>query len=106
MQDLIARHAMAFDDGRKVVATAGTAERLVSESTLCFWVVVQALRNTQYVSVGASTTAIVVGAERGIVLGPETSIPIEARSGGMIDLHDIWINAEIDGEGVNFFYGT
>lgn len=106
MQNLITRPSMEFGDGRKTVTTAGTAERLVSESIPCFWVDVQALRNTQYIAVGTSTVVVAVGTEQGIVLGPESSERIEARDGGMIDLYDLWVDAEVNGEGVAFFYGT
>ena len=106
MQNLIARHAMTFGDGRKTVTTAGTAERLVSESTLCYWVEIQTFRNAGYISVGTSTTAVALGTERGIVLGPESSERIEARDGGVIDLYDLWVNVAANGQGVNFFWGT
>lgn len=103
--------AVKIMDGRKAITTAGTAERLVAtKGTMAWWVEIQAFRgNTGYVSVGASTTLVATGTERGVILGALSSKPfaIDARPGGMgmIDLYDIWINAEVNDEGVNFVYG-
>lgn len=103
--------AVRIMDGRKEVAAAGIAERLVAtKGTMAWWVEIQAFRNnTDYVSIGASATLSATGTERGVILGALSSKPftIDARPGGMgmIDLYDIWINAEVNDEGVNFVYG-
>lgn len=100
VENLIDRNTVVYD-GRKVVATAGVAERLVASSLPVAWVDIQALRNTQYMAVGASTVVVAVGTERGTVLGPE--VPVRYEN---VNLYDIWLDAEVNGEGVNFTYGV
>lgn len=100
VENLIDRNTVPYD-GRKVVTTAGIAERLVASSLPVAWVDIQALRNTQYIAVGTSTVVVAVGIERGTILGPE--VPVRYEN---IDLYDIWLDAEIDGEGVSFTYGV
>ncbi len=88
-------------DGRKTVTAAGTAEPLVTNATWVEWVDVQALRgNTGYVAVGAASVVAAAGTERGTVLSPETSIRIQG-----VDLNAIYVDSEVNGEGVSFTYG-
>jgi hypothetical protein len=95
----------ALKDGRKVVATAGTAERLVSaaSSTVVAWVGIMAeTDNTGTVTVGGSTVVAAQATRRGIPLaaGEGTSISVA----GGIDLKDIWLDVTTNGDGVTFAY--
>lgn len=87
-------------DGRKVVAAAGTAERLVSENTPCRKVTIMAeLDNTDYVVIGDSTVVASLATRRGIPLSAGTSITLDIE-----DLYAVWIDAAVNGEGVTFIY--
>ena len=87
-------------DGRKVVATAGTAERLVSANTRCEKVTIMAeVDNTGYIVVGDSTVVATLATRRGIPLSAGTSITIDIE-----DLYQVWINSEVSGDGVTYVY--
>ncbi len=99
VENLITKSTIPYD-GRKVVASAGTAEPLVNETLHVIWVTIQALRtNTDYVAIGASTVKVAEGVERGEILSAESAAPIEN-----VDLNTIYVNSIIDGEGVSFLY--
>jgi hypothetical protein len=87
-------------DGRKVVAAAGTAERLVATNTPCKKVTIMALiANTDYVVVGDSTVVASAATRRGIPLGAGTSITLDIE-----DLYAVYLDAVVSGEGVSFIY--
>jgi|CXWL01.1.fsa_nt_gi hypothetical protein len=87
-------------DGRKVVATAGTAERLVAVNTPCGKVTIIAeTNNTGKVAIGDSTVIATVLTRKGMPLSPGASIDLEIE-----DLYQIWIDAEVSGDGVTFIY--
>ena len=87
-------------DGRKVVASAGTAERLVAAVTRCKKVTIMAeLDNTDYVVVGDSTVVAALATRRGIPLGAGTSITLDVD-----DLYAVFVDAVVSGEGVTFIY--
>ena len=87
-------------DGRKVVTTAGTAERLVSSETACRKVTIMAeLDNTGYVVVGDSTVVASLSTRRGIPLGAGTSITLDVEN-----LYPIYLDAETSGDGVTYIY--
>jgi len=86
-------------DGRKVVASAGTAEALAA-STACQKVDIQAeLDNTGIIVVGGSTVVAAAGTRRGIALRAGDSYEFEIDN-----LADIYIDATVNGEGVTFTY--
>lgn len=87
-------------DGRKVVASAGTAERLVSSSTKARKVTIMAeLDNTDYVVIGGSTVVAALATRRGIPLSAGSSVTLDIEN-----LYDLYVDAVVNGEGVTFIY--
>lgn len=87
-------------DGRKVVASAGTAERLVSTNTPMRKVDIQALpQNSDIVTVGSSAVVAAAGSRRGISLVPGQVLTLRVT-----DLHALYLDAVVTGEGVSFVY--
>lgn len=85
-------------DGLQLVASAGTAEALASESTAVRAVLVQALpENTGNVVVGASTVVAASATRRGICLVPGQSVMLRVK-----DLADLYVDAVVANEGVSF----
>lgn len=93
---------------KKTVAAAGTPERLSAVSLPALEVFIQPVStNTGAVFLGDSS----VSATKGIhFVAPQanTQIPTLALSSILlrqpVDLHDIWIDAAVNSEGVNVFY--
>ena len=94
------RHDIStIGDGRKVVAAAGTAEALAA-STACEKVDIQAeLDNTGVIVVGGSTVVATAATRRGIALRAGDSYCLEVDN-----LADVYIDAEVNGEGVTYTY--
>lgn len=87
-------------DGRKVVAAAGTAERLVSTNTPCRRVTITGLiTNTGFIYVGGSTVLATAGSERGTPISAGTSVTMHVE-----DLYQLYIDAEVSAEGVSYVY--
>jgi hypothetical protein len=87
-------------DGIKDVTTAGTAVCLVSSSTPCRMVQIQAsLENTDTVVVGASTVVASTATRRGISLEAGQSVAIR-----ITNLNQLYLDAVVSGEGVNYVY--
>lgn len=89
----------AIDDGRKVVASAGTAEALAS-TTACKRVDVTAeFNNTGVIVVGGTTVVADLATRRGTPLyaGSTVSVFIE-------DLADVYIDATVSTDGVTYTY--
>lgn len=88
-------------DNRKTVTTAGTRVQLAS-STACKWVIIQALRdNTGVIAVGGSTVVAASGTERGSMLYAGDSVTVLTSN-----LNTIYLDSTVNGEGVNYTYGT
>lgn len=90
----------SIGDGRKTISAAGTAEALVGTATPCKKAVITALAgNTDTVVVGASTVVAALATRRGTPIEPGDSFwfPFE-------DLADVYIDSEVNGEGVSFTY--
>ena len=91
-----------IDDGRKVVAAAGTAEPLVAVSTLIKRVVIMAeVSNTGYIVVGGEDVIAADATRTGIPLSAGASFQLE-----IADLASIYIDAEVNGDGCTFIYLT
>ena len=95
--------------GKQTVTTAGIAVPLSNTSLSVAKVILQAKKsNTGYIYYGDSN----VSAEDGLFLPPHTdslnTTPktpvISSGIGNNVDLSNIFIDAEKDGEGVNFLY--
>ena len=81
-------------DGVKTVATAGTQETLVSGSTPCNEVIIQALAtNASDVFIGGSTIA----AGRGVALGAGEVLTL-----GLDDAFKVWVDVTVNGQGVSY----
>lgn len=93
---------MAFDDGYKVVTTAGTRVQISTTSTPAAWLTVCALSsNTGQVNVGDVGVVAATGAtERGIPLLARESITVYN-----VDLSKVYIDSRVNGEGVTYLYG-
>ena len=96
------------NDGRKVVATAGTAVPLAASSTKAGSVVVTAEEdNTGDIVVGASSVVESPETRRGHLLTPGTAFSINGGfdgQGGVVDMAKIFIDSEVNGDGVTFLY--
>ena len=90
-----------IQDGRKVVASSATAERLVSTPSLCSQVLIQAeTDNTGVILVGGSATLDHAATARtGAVLTAGNSITLPVK-----ELYDVYILASVNGDGVTFVY--
>ena len=87
-------------DGRKVVAVAGTRERLASANTRCAKVIIMAeVDNTGYIVVGDVTVVASLATRRGIPLSAGTSLTMYVE-----DLFQVYLDAEVSGDGVTFQY--
>ena len=87
--------------GRKVVDSAGTAEKLVATSTYCYRVDLSAdLGNTNPVVVGNADVVAASGAQKGIVLVPGND-PVTILTD---DVSKIYVDSQTDGDAVCFNY--
>lgn len=87
-------------DGRKVVTTAGTRVRLVSEATNCKEIDIMAeVDNGGYIVVGGVTVIADQATRRGIPLTGGQSIRM-----AISDLYSVYIDSTVNGEGVTFTY--
>ena len=84
--------------GQKLVTTAGTAEALVASTKRVKRVQIIALStNTKPVYLGGAD----VSSTTNVGLAASGSISLEAE--GWMDLKDIYVDADVDGEGVDFY---
>lgn len=84
--------------GNKTVTTAGTRVQLSSSSLPCRWLII--------VGKEANTDTIWVG---GPSVANGTGIPLLALQSERLDINDVsnvWIDSEVNGEGVTFVYGN
>jgi len=93
-----ANNITKLSGGRKVVTTGGTREQVTTSETLTSAVIVQALRsNSGNVMIGGDDVDVTAGSENGIELTPGQTADIN-----IIDLSLLWIDADNNGEGINF----
>lgn len=87
--------------GRKVVAAAGTAEKLVATETQCFMVMLSAdLGNKAPIVIGNSDVVAANGSMKGVVLTPGNPPAIFS----VRDAASIYIDSQQDGDAVCFTY--
>ena len=87
-------------DNRKVVASAGTAEAITATSTTFTSCDIQAEEdNTGDIVIGSSTVVAALGTRRGILLTPGTSYHAAEPN----DLANIYIDSEVNGDGVTYW---
>ncbi len=86
--------------GRKIVTTAGTAEKLIASTTSAKKIIITALEaNTGMVVVGGSSVVASSGTRNGIPLTPLSSIELTID-----DISKIYLDVTVNGEGVSFVY--
>ena len=86
-----------LDDGRKVVASAGTAEALGASTTIKEVIVTAELSNTGVISVGGSGVVAAESTREGTPLEPGESAVIEID-----DLAKVYIDSTVNGDGVTY----
>lgn len=87
-------------DGRKVVASAGTRERLVSSNTRCEKVEITALEgNSDVIVVGDVTCVAALATRRGTPLVPGQTMTLYVQ-----DLYTLYLDSMVSGEGVSYTY--
>lgn len=96
---ITATSTSSYFDGRKEVATAGTAVALVAATKPFNWCLVQAeLSNTGDVMVGASTVDETSATARGFRLSPGASVGLPAG-----DLLYVYADSAVNTDGVTYF---
>lgn len=91
-----------IEAGRKVVAAAGTAEAIVSSSTPCQKVDIQAeLDNTGVVVLGGTGVIADAATRKGIALEAGDTYLLEIE-----DARAVYIDSTVNGEGVTFTIST
>lgn len=101
----MANGAASFKTFKKTVTTAGTRTALTSSTLQVYEVVVKALAsNTGTIYIGDSTVASSNGYE--LSAGASFSIPLTMipKTGSVVDLNWIYIDASVNGEGVCVAY--
>lgn len=87
--------------GRKTVAVAGTAEKIIATATGCFKVLLSAdLANTSPLVIGDSSVIAALDSQQGVVLTPGNP-PVEFN---VRDVSTIYVNAITNGDSVCFVY--
>ncbi len=89
-----------INDGRKVVATAGTREALVAASSPATKVVIMAeVDNTGVIAVGGLNVVAAIATRRGIPLYASEAMTLEIS-----DLNTVYLDTNVSGDGVTFVY--
>ena len=89
-------------DGIKAVTTAGTAVRLSATSVPCRRVFIQALAtNTKAIAIGASTVVAAEATARGASI-----FPTQGDWFNVDNLNLLYIDSQVNGEGVNYLVET
>lgn len=98
----------ALLDGRKVVAAAGTAERLSQASVAVVSVTITAeTDNTGLVVVGSPNSVVAaLATRRGHPLAAGDSITLSRAEDGVDDLMNIGLDTTVNGDGVTWVAGT
>jgi len=91
--------ASTVGDNRKTVTTPGTAVALASSTAIKEVTVTAELNNTGTLTVGGSTVVDAVATRRGTPLYPGDSFTIESDN-----LAEVFIDAEVGGDGVSYTY--
>lgn len=86
--------------GRKVVTTAGTAVKLQTTQEQCENITITAESdNTGIIAVGDSSVVAAEGTQQGAILTPLGSITVKVG-----DLSKIYIDSDVNGDGVSYAY--
>lgn len=94
---------LRMSDGKKAVASAGTAEAIVSTSTPASSLTMCSdTANTGKIVIGSSPVAT-AGSQEGAILNPGECMSINT-SIGTFDVSEVFANATVSGEDVSYFY--
>lgn len=97
---------MSVASGRAVVARAGRPAQLTTVSTAIRQVTITAeTDNTRAVTVGGPDVVAALATRKGVPLAAGTSITLYAEY-GVDELSDVYLDVEVDGEGVTYLYAT
>ena len=91
--------ATTMGDGRQTVASTGTAEAIAASTAVKEVTITAELDNTGTITVGGSTVIDATATRRGSPLYPSESITIPTDN-----LAEVYIDAEVNGDGVTFSY--
>jgi len=91
--------ATSIGDGRKTVSSSGTAEALAASTTVKEVTLSAELNNTGTITVGGSTVVDATATRRGNPLYPGDSVTIPTDN-----LAEVYIDAEVNGDGVTYLY--
>tara|TARA_Y100000310_G_scaffold341086_1_gene439040 strand:+ start:215 stop:511 length:297 start_codon:yes stop_codon:yes gene_type:complete len=89
---------------RKTIVAAGAAERIISTSVYVTSVTIKAKKaNTGEIYIGQDDVGL---SDPPLEAGDSLHLPVPSTSSGpvQIDLRDIWVNASVDGDGVDVWY--
>lgn len=90
--------------GVRKVTKAGTPLPLTATSTNCTSVTITAFAgNTKEVAIGGAN--VLVAEKEGIVLAPGDRVQLTAGFDKVDDLSKVFVDSEVNGEGVSFAYG-
>jgi len=93
--------ASRIESGRKAVAHAGTAEKLVADKTGCFMILLSAdLGNTSPLVVGNADVVAANGSQKGVVLTPGNPPAMFL----VRDVSSVYVDSQNDGDAVCFVY--
>lgn len=97
---------MPLIDGRKVVAAAGTAEKLAASTAIRSVTITAETDNTGIVVVGDDTVVAALATRRGTPLNAGDSMTLEAARDAVDDLNQVWLDATVSGDGVTYSAGV
>ncbi len=89
------------NSNRKVVAVAGTAERLASDVEATEAIITAELDNTGLIAVGGSNVVAALATRIGSPLDAGDSVVIPCKN-----LKDIWLDSTVSGDGVTYTYSS
>jgi hypothetical protein len=97
---------MPLNSGRTAVAAAGTALPLTAVSTACESVTITAFAaNTKPVCVGGSDVVAAAAGRKGTPLEKGQTVKFTRDQDGISDLSHVFVDSEVNGEGVSYSYG-
>jgi len=91
--------ASTVGDGRKTVISVGTAETLAASTTIKEVTITAELNNTGTVTIGGSTVVDATATRRGSPLYPGDTVTVTTDN-----LAEVYIDVEVNGDGVTYQY--
>jgi hypothetical protein len=91
--------ASTVNDGRKTVSSVGSAEALAASTTIKEVTITAELNNTGTITVGGSTVIDATATRRGTPLYPGDTVTVTTDN-----LAEVYIDTEVNGDGVTYNY--